>query len=91
MVDIIGQYTRFSLPRHWGAGRAAIADGTHVKLREVRPDAVLVMDNLAAHKTPAARAALDASGFAHRYLPSHSPDLNPIGPSWAKLGQAGPS
>ena len=25
---------RFPLPRHWGSGRAAIADGTHVKLRE---------------------------------------------------------
>jgi TnpA family transposase len=34
MVDVIGQYVRFSLPRHWGSGRAAIADGTHVKLRE---------------------------------------------------------
>ena len=34
MVDIIGQYTRFSLPRHWGSGRTAIADGTHVTLRE---------------------------------------------------------
>jgi len=34
MVDVIGQYARFSLPRHWGGGRAAIADVTHVKLRE---------------------------------------------------------
>jgi TnpA family transposase len=34
MVDVIGQYVRFPLPRHWGSGRAAIADGTHVKLRE---------------------------------------------------------
>ena len=34
MVDVIDQYARFPLPRHWGAGRAAIADGTHVKLRE---------------------------------------------------------
>ena len=34
MADVIGQYTRFALPRHWGDGRAAIADGTHVKLRE---------------------------------------------------------
>ena len=34
MVDVIDQYARFSLPRHWGSGRAAIADGTHVKLRE---------------------------------------------------------
>lgn len=34
MADLINQYARFSLPRHWGTGRAAIADGTHVKLRE---------------------------------------------------------
>ena len=34
MVDVIDQYVRFQLPRHWGSGRAAIADGTHVKLRE---------------------------------------------------------
>jgi len=34
MVDVINQYARFPLPRHWGSGRAAIADGTHVKLRE---------------------------------------------------------
>jgi len=47
------------------------------KLRQVRPDAVLLMDNLAAHKTPAVRALLDASGFGYRYLPAYSPDLNP--------------
>jgi TnpA family transposase len=34
MVDVINQYVRFALPRHWGGGQAAIADGTHVKLRE---------------------------------------------------------
>ncbi len=34
MVDVINQYARFPLPRHWGGGRTAIADGTHVKLRE---------------------------------------------------------
>jgi hypothetical protein len=34
MVDVINQYVRFALPKHWGSGRAAIADGTHVKLRE---------------------------------------------------------
>ena len=34
MVDVIDQYARFTLPRHWGGGRAAIADGTHVTLRE---------------------------------------------------------
>jgi TnpA family transposase len=34
MVDVINQYVRFPLPRHWGTGQTAIADGTHVKLRE---------------------------------------------------------
>jgi TnpA family transposase len=34
MVDVINQYVRFPLPRHWGGGSAAIADGTHVRLRE---------------------------------------------------------
>jgi TnpA family transposase len=34
MVDVIDQYARFPLPRIWGNGRTAIADGTHVRLRE---------------------------------------------------------
>ena len=44
------------------------------KLQTARPDAVLLMDNLAAHKTPAVRALLDASGFVYRYLPSYGPE-----------------
>ena len=54
-------------------------------LRRARPDAVLVRDNLAAHKAPRVRALLDASGFSYRYLPAYSPDLNPIEPIWAKV------
>jgi hypothetical protein len=34
MTDLINAYHRFALPKLWGAGRAAIADGTHVPLRE---------------------------------------------------------
>lgn len=34
MVDLVDAYMRFPLPRHWGPGRAAIADGTHAPLRE---------------------------------------------------------
>lgn len=55
------------------------------ELRRTKPDAVIVMDNLAAHKTAAVRALLDGSGFAYRHLPPYSPDLNPIEPAWAKL------
>ena len=55
------------------------------ELRRTKPDAVLVMDNLGAHKAPRVRALLDRSGFAYRYLPAYSPDLNPIEPAWAKV------
>ena len=55
------------------------------ELRRTKPDAVLVLDNLRAHKTAAVRRLLDRSGFLYRYLPAYSPDLNPIEPAWAKV------
>ena len=55
------------------------------ELRRTKPDAVLVMDNLGAHKTPKVRGLLDGSGFPYRYLPSYSPDLSPIEPAWAQV------
>jgi hypothetical protein len=57
-------------------------------LHRAKPDAVLVMDNLPAHKAPRVRALLDASGFGYRYLPAYSPDLSPIEPAWAKVKAA---
>ena len=39
-------------------------------LREHKPDAVLVMDNLRPHKTLKVQAVLDQSGFSYRYLPA---------------------
>ena len=54
-------------------------------LRQRKSAAVLVMDNLRAHKTPEVQTVLDRSGFAYRYLPSYSPDLSPIEPGWAKV------
>jgi len=50
-----------------------------------RPDAIVVMDNLAAHEAEAVREALDRAGLGHRYLPPYSPDMNPIEPAWSKL------
>jgi transposase len=54
-------------------------------LRQRKPKAVLVMDNLRPHKTPEVQAVLDGSGFPYRYLPADSPDLSPIEPGWAKV------
>ncbi len=50
-----------------------------------RPDAVVVLDNLPAHRAEAVRDALDRAGLGHRYLPAYSPDLNPIEQAWSKL------
>ena len=58
------------------------------ELHRTKSDAVLVRDNLPAHKTPQVRALLDCSGFAYRYLPPHSPDLSPVEPAWAKVKTA---
>jgi transposase len=54
-------------------------------LERTRPDAVVVMDNLAAHKAALVRRALEAAGISYRYLPAYSPDLNPIELAWSKL------
>jgi hypothetical protein len=45
------------------------------ELRRSKPNAVLIMDNLRAHKTQAVRALLDGSGFTYLYLPRYSPEL----------------
>jgi hypothetical protein len=55
------------------------------RLCRARPDAVLVMDNLPAHKALRVRPLPDASGFGHRYSPAYPPDLSPIEPAWAKV------
>ena len=50
-----------------------------------RPDAIVVMDNLAAHKAAIVREAFDRAGIGHRYLPAYSPDMNPIEQAWSEL------
>jgi transposase len=63
----------------------ALIEGVLAPALKRRPQAVLVLDNLSVHKTPAVRAALDQAGINYRYLPSYSPDFNPMEPCWAKL------
>jgi transposase len=46
---------------------------------------VVVLDNLAVHKQPEVRAAIEAAGAQLRFLPPYSPDFNPIELAFAKL------
>lgn len=51
----------------------------------LHPGDVVVLDNLAVHKHPEARAAIERAGALLRFLPPYSPDLNPIEQVFAKL------
>lgn len=46
---------------------------------------VVVMDNLNMHKMRAVREAIEAAGAVPVYLPTYSPELNPIELLWADL------
>ncbi len=51
-------------------------------------NAIVVMDNLAAHKTAAVRERFAKAGVELRYLPPYSPDFNPIELMWSKVKTA---
>jgi transposase len=79
-----------------GLGAPAVFDGPidtptfrayveQVLVPTLRPGDVVVLDNLAVHKQPEVRAAIEAVGAHLRFLPPYSPDFNPIEQAFAKL------
>jgi transposase len=59
----------------------------HLLCPALRPGDVVVMDNLSSHKAEGVRTWIENRGAELLYLPSYSPDLNPIEKAWAKLKQ----
>jgi len=51
----------------------------------LRPGQVVVMDNLGAHRPRRVRELIEARGCDLIYLPSYSPDLNPIEEALSKI------
>jgi transposase len=51
----------------------------------LRPNDIVVMDNLPVHKSDNVRRIIEAAGATLVYLPPYSPDLNPIEMAFAKL------
>jgi transposase len=51
----------------------------------LRPGQVVVMDNLGAHRPKKVREVIEARGCELIYLPSYSPDLNPIEEAFSKV------
>jgi transposase len=79
-----------------GLGASAVFDGPidnpsflayveQILVPTLRPGDVVVLDNLAVHKQPAVRAAIERVGAQLRFLPPYSPDFNPIELAFAKL------
>ena len=51
----------------------------------LRPGQMVVLDNLQVHKNPAVRESIEAQGCELLFLPSYSPDFNPIEQAFSKL------
>ncbi len=54
----------------------------------LRPDDIVLLDNLSSHKVAGIAEAITAHGAQRVNLPPYSPDLNPIEPAFAKFKAA---
>ena len=53
----------------------------------LRPGQIVILDNLSVHKSAKARALIEAAGCRLVFLPTYSPDFNPIEQAFAKTKQ----
>jgi transposase len=51
----------------------------------LRPGQTVILDNLSVHKSARARALIEAAGCRVRFLPTYSPDFNPIEQAFSQL------
>lgn len=66
-------------------GDRFVAYLTEHLLPTLRPDQIVVLDNVGAHKRRDVRALIEATGARLLYLPAYSPDFNPIELAFSKL------
>jgi transposase len=60
----------------------------HCLAPTLKPDQIVVVDNLKVHYSDRAKAAIEARGAQLWYLPAYSPDLNPIEEAFSKFKAA---
>ena len=66
-------------------GAAFLAYVEHVLVPTLKPGDIVVMDNLACHRSVAVRDAIRHAGAELRFLPPYSPDFNPIEMAFSKF------
>jgi putative transposase len=54
-------------------------------LLELKPCQTVIWDNASFHQSPEFKKLIESAGCTLIYLPTYSPDLNPIEKWWAKL------
>lgn len=57
----------------------------HLLAPTLQPGQIVVLDNLRQHQSPRTRTLIEARGAELWFLPSYSPDLNPIEEAFSKL------
>ena len=66
-------------------GAAFLAYVDQVLVPTLKPGDIVVMDNLACHRSSAVRDAIHQAGAELHFLPPYSPDLNPIEMAFSKF------
>jgi transposase len=66
-------------------GERFLAYVTKFLIPALKPDDIVVADNLGSHKGKAVRNAIRSAGARLLFLPKYSPDLNPIEQVFAKI------
>ena len=97
-----GERLKLSVPRNRGENTTLLAsitvEGSRTKevfeayleqvlLPELEEGQVLIMDKLPAHKRAKVRELIEGRGLKLLYLPSYSPDYNPIEEAFSKVKQ----
>ena len=84
-LDGVGALMRFD-----GGMTSARFEGyvRHILAPTLRAGQIVIADNLRAHHTDGARAAIEARGAKLCHLPPYSPDFNPIEHAFSKVKQS---
>jgi putative transposase len=53
-----------------------------ILVKELKPGQVLIMDNINFHKSSQVKHLVESKGVSILFLPTYSPDLNPIEHFW---------
>lgn len=66
-------------------GRIFLAWVEQHLVSQLKPDDVVIMDNLSSHKVAGVAEAIEEAGATLHYLPPYSPDFNPIELAFSKF------